>query len=181
MFFRRRGCLLGCSVLFALCVAVGLLGWYVVIPEFADQIKDDLGDNLATEISQEINPLYTRADLQDGQQVRFSFESINQSIANNNSDNPEDTIRITSSGNRVVMRAEIQGQEFEVAFVPRVSADGKLELEPVDDNGWWKSRFMDVLGGGFETGVNEWLEVNGLVLTDVAADGDGLLLTVEGQ
>lgn len=181
MFFRRRGCLLGFSVFFALCVAFGLLGWYVGIPRFTGAIEDGLSDSLATEISRDINPLYSRADLQDGQDVRFSFESINRTLESSNSDNPEDTVRITTSGDRIVMRAEIQGQEFDAAFVPSVSNDGKLALDPVDDDGWWMKQFMNILSGGFEGGINEWLEVNGLILTGVELDGDGIILSVAGE
>lgn len=181
MFFRRRGCLLGCSVLFALCIGIGLLTWYVGIPRLTGVIEDGLSDGLATEIANEINPLYSRAELQEGQSIRFSFDSINQSLQENNSDNPADSTRVTTSGNQVVMRVELGGQEYEVGFIPRVSQEGRLEMESVEEDSWWTRQFMDVLSGGFEGGINGWLERNGLILVNVELDGDGIILTVEGE
>lgn len=179
--FMRRGCLFGCVGWLIACVAIGLLGWFFVIPQITDTLQDGVSDGVSTMIADEINPLYSRSELQQGEDVRFSFSTINTALLVSSQDEAVDSIQITSSGNEIVIAASANGQTFDVSFVPSVSADGQLELEPVDDGGWWQRQFTGILSGGFEKAVNEWLDRNDLQLTDVSLDGDTLVLSVTGK
>lgn len=177
MFFARRGCTFGCGGLLILCVALGFIGWFVVIPGLGDALEDGVSDGIATMIADEILPFHSRNELQAGTDVRFSFATINNEMQRQDQDA---TIRITSSGNEVVIEADYNGQTFDISFLPSVSSNGRLELEPVDDGGWLQSQFTGILSGGFEKAVNEWLDRNDIILTDVTTDGDALVLSVTG-
>lgn len=179
--FMRRGCLFGCVGWLIACVAIGVLGWVFVIPQITDSLKDGVSDGISTMIADEINPMHSRAELQQGAEVRFSFSTINQSLRASDTDETVDAIEITSVGNEIVIRAEVSDQSFDVSFIPGVSADGQLELEPVDDGGWLQRQFTGILSGGFERAVNSWLDTNDLQLTGVTLDGDTLVLSVTGK
>lgn len=179
--FMRRGCLFGCVGWLIACVAIGLLGWFFVVPQISDALEGSVSDGISTMIADEINPLHSRSELQQGADVRLSFSTINQSLQTSNEDETLDSIVITSAGNEIVIRAEFNDQSFDVSFNPSVSSDGQLELDPVDDGGWWQRQFTGILSGGFEKAVNEWLNQYDLQLTDVTTDGDSLILSVTGK
>ena len=179
--FMRRGCLLGCSGWLIACVAIGLLGWFIVIPRISDGLTDGVSDGIATMIVDEVNPLYSRSELQQGADVRFSFSAINAEMQADADDEMFDGIQIISRDNQIVIEARFNDQTFDVAFVPRVTSEGTLELEAVDDGGWWQRQFMGVVSGGFESAINEWLYRQDLRLTDVSLDGDTLVLSVTGK
>lgn len=181
MFFRRRGLLFGCGGVLLVCVVAIAIVWFVAIPRTVDALKDGVGESISTVIAEQVNPLYSRTELQDGAEVRFSFDDINRTLQQSNQDSNVEAVEITTEGDRIVMRAALNGQDFDIAFMPKVTSDGRLSLEPVDEGGWWQQQFMDVLGGGMERAVNEWLEANGLFLTGVDLDVDGLVLNVHGE
>lgn len=179
--FMRRGCLFGCAGWLLACVAAGMLIWFVAIPRFTGAIEQGISEGVATMIAQEIDSRIPRSQLQQGGDVRFSFDTINRSLRNAAADENVESLVITSSGNQLVIRAEIAQQEIELAFVPGVTSDGKLDLEPVGDSGWIQQQTMGVLGGGFESAINEWLNRNDLRLVDVSLEGDTLILNVTGN
>lgn len=179
--FRRRGCLFGCGSILLVCVVAGLIGWFVAIPRLSTAFEDSVRDGLATVIADAVNPLYSRSQLQDGESVRFPFDVINQNLAESNQDAQVDSFEVTTSGNQIVMRAVFNSQEMEIGFVPEITQDGRLNLEPVDEGGWWQQQLMTVLGGGFEASINDWLDLNGLILTDIELEPDAIILIVTGQ
>ena len=179
--FRRRGCLFGCgSFLFLGLVAI-LLIWFVAIPRISDLFEDSVSEGLSTVIAEEIDPLYSRAQLQDGEDVRFSFDTINAQMRDTTQDDQVDKVELFSSGDQVIMRATLNNREWEIAFVPQVTQEGRLQMEPASDGDWFEDRVMDILGGGLETAINEWLQRNGVYLTDVTLEPDAIVLTVAGE
>lgn len=176
----RRGCLTGCLGMLVVCVIVSLLGWFVVIPRVSDAVSDSVANGISTIVSDEIDPQYTRSELQNGAEVEFSFATINRELAVTNEDEAVQDIVITSEGNTIIIRASIETQTYDVEFQPRV-VDGRLELEHIDDGGWLQRQFMGILSGGFEKSINSWLEANGLRLQDVTVSGDSLILFVIGE
>ena len=179
--FRRRGCLFGCGSFVILGIAALLLIWFVAIPRISDAFEDSVSDGLSTVIADEIDPLYSRAQLQDGEDVRFSFESINQHMRDTNQDEQVDKVELVSSGDQMVMRATLNNMDWEIAFIPQVTQDGRLRLEPAQEGDWFEERVMDILGGGLEAAINEWLQRNGVYLTDVTLEPDGIILSVAGE
>lgn len=179
--FMRRGCLLGCGGWLIACAAIALLAWFVAIPRISDAFEESIADGISTIIADEINPLYSRSELQQGADVRFSFGIMNREFESSDDAASVDQFRISSSGNQIIIAVEVSDQTFDVAFVPRVTSDGYLELEPVDDGGWWQRQFMNVLSGGFDSAVNRWLDQNDLRLVGVTLDGDTLVLSVTGK
>lgn len=179
--FMRRGCLLGCGGWLIACVAIALLGWFLVIPRIGDALSDSLADGVSTMIADEINPLYSRTELQQGADVRFSFATINRSLQTTNDDGTVDAFQIRASGNQIVISADFNNQTFDVAFVPRVTESGTLELDLQDDDGWLERQVMGVISGGFEQAINSWLDRNDLRLVGVTLDGDSVILSVTGR
>lgn len=178
---RRRGCLFGCGSFLILCVAAGLLTWFVAIPRISDAIESGLSDEISTFIADEINPLHSRSELQQGTDVTFSFATINRMLAQETTDENIEGMRITSRDESIIFEIALAEQDFEFEFRPGISSDGELMLEPVDEGGWWQRQFMNVTSGGFEKAINQWLESNDLTLTDVSVDGDTIILSVEGK
>lgn len=179
--FMRRGCLFGCVGWLIACSAVGLLAWFVVIPQISGVLEDSVSDGISTMIADEINPMYSRTQLQQGAEVRFSFDTINRTMRSSNDNDAVDTVVITSSGNQLVIRAEFNDQSFEFGFVPDVTGDGQFNLDPVDEGGWWQRQFTGILAGGFESSINTWLDRNDLRLVNTWLEGDTLILSVTGK
>lgn len=178
--FMRKGCLFGCGGWLVACVAIALIGWFVVVPRVTDSFEESIADGMSTIIADEINPFYSRSELQQGADVRFSFSTLNHEFETSQGDTV-DTFRISAQGDELVLAVTVSDQTFDLAFVPRVTSSGELELAPVDDGGWWQRQFMGVLSGGFERAVNDWMDRNDLRLVDVALDGDTLILSVTGK
>lgn len=172
---------MGCGGWLIACVAIGLLAWFVALPRISDAFEDSVADGISTIIADQIDPLYSRSQLQQGADVPFSFRVLNQEFERSSDENSVEAFRITSRGGQLLLEAELSGQKFDVAFVPKVTSDGQLELEPVDDGGWWQRQFMSVLSGGFEGAVNQWLDRNDLRLTGVSLEGETLVLSVTGK
>lgn len=179
--FRRRGCLFGCGSLLLICVVFGLLGWFVALPRLTDALEDSVSDGMSTVIADQIETVYNPAELQNGTQVEFSFATINRELAAETTEGNVQNLEITSSGNQIVLRAESNGQTFEFGFIPTVTNDGRIELEPAEDGGWWERQFVGILSGGFEKSINGFLERNNLVLTGIELDGDTMILDVTGE
>ena len=179
--FMRRGCLFGCGGWLVACVVLALLAWFVAVPRISDSLEDGLADSFSTIIAEEINPLHSRSELQQGAEVRFSFNIINREFQEADDADAIDSFRIRSNGDQIVIALEISDRTFDVAFVPRVTSHGYLELQPVDDGGWWQRQFMNVLSGGFEGAVNRWLDQNDVQLTGVTLEDDALVLSVTGK
>ena len=179
--FRRRGCLFGCGSLLLICVLFSLLGWFVVIPRVSDALQDSVSDGVSTVIADQIETVYNPNELQNGTQVEFSFATINRELATSTEEGDVQNLEITSSGNQLVLRAESNGQTFEFGFIPTVTSDGRIELEPAEEGGWWERQFVSILSGGFEKSINEFLERNNLVLTGIELEGDTMILDVTGD
>lgn len=175
---RRRGCLFGCGSFLLICVLASALGWFVVIPRVSDALESSISDSMATIIAQEVPSL---ASLQQGGEVAFSFASFNQQLQSANANNGMDSISITSSGNQLVLRVETNGQTLEYGFVPTVTSDGMLELEPQGDGSWLQGQIMDVFSNGVEMSFNQWLQESHLHLVGVSLDGDAIILDVAGN
>lgn len=179
--FRRRGCLFGCGSFILLGLLATLLIWFVAIPRISDAFEDGVSDSLATVIADEIDPLYSQSQLQSGEDVRFSFTTLNQQMRDSNQDDQVDKVEILSSGDQIVMLAVMNNREWEIALIPEVTQDGRLQLNPAADGSWIEDRVMDILGGGLEAAINEWLQRNGLVLTGLTLEPNGIVLSVTGE
>lgn len=179
--FRRRGCLFGCGGWLIACVALGFIGWFIVVPRISDSLSDSIADGVATMIAQDINPLHSPTELQQGADVRFPFGTMNRSLQNENQDGSVDSFLISAEGRHISIELEVADNVFDISFEPRVTSEGRFELHAVDDGGWVQRQFMGVLGDGFEKGINSWLDRNDLRLVDITMDGDGIILSVTGK
>lgn len=180
--FRRRGCLFGCGGLLMVCVIVSGIGWFFGIPRAVDALRDEVADGVSTIVADNVHSLYSRSELQQGQDVRLSFNALNVELqdASDDADNL-DSLKIVGRGYDIVMSASVSGQSYDIAFTPSIGTNGHLNLIKVDEGGWWQQQTMKVLGGGFEKSINTWLDENGLVLTDVTVESDAIILTVTGR
>lgn len=180
--FRRRGCMFGCGGFLLLCVIGSLLGWFVVVPKTVDTLQEGVSDAVSTFVADSVSPGYSREELQRGADVPIEFSAINAELASTiQSDSNLDSVEILSRDGHIVMSAKLSGQDYEMKFMPYVTEDGRLHLEPFNGDGWWQEKTSKVLGGGFERSINLWLEENGLVLTGVKADSDVIVLSVIGD
>ncbi|MCA9834648.1 MAG: hypothetical protein KC435_11925 [Thermomicrobiales bacterium] len=180
--FRRRGCLFGCGSILLICVALGLVGWFVGVPRVVDTLQESVGDTISTYVAEEISSGYSRAQLQQGADVPFYFAAINNDLSGAEAGNDGfEELAIRGRGNEIVMEATFTSGSYEIAFVPSITSDGRLELTPTTDGNWFEDKVMDVLGGGFEQSINTWLEENGLVLTDIRVGEDAVILSVTGE
>lgn len=176
--FRRRGCLFGCGGFLLICVLAFAFGWFVFIPRVSDALESSISESMATTVTLEVP---SAEKLQQGGEVEFSFASFNEQLQSASTDTGVDSILITSSGDQMVLRVETNGQTLEYGFVPTVTSDGKLELEPHGDGSWLQEQIMGVFSSGVETAFNTWLEENNLRLVGVTLDGDSITLEVTGN
>lgn len=180
MFMRRRGCALGCGGLLLVCVLLSAATWFVGVPRLRDAAQDGLSQVLSTEIAQEIDTKYSQADLREGQTISVPINTWDQALNDANQEG-QGTFGVLTEGEHIVLTWNYQDQSWQLRFEPGVTADGRLNLEPQGDHNWIEGQVTTVLSGGFERAFNDWLDRNGLELTDVAVSGDSLELTVEGN
>jgi hypothetical protein len=185
MFLRRRGCLFGCGSFLLICVVVSLAGWFVGIPRLSNALEEGLGESISTAIVEDLTGNFSQNELQSGADVRISFDTINTSLMEpgQTTDNLEQVERfeITSRGDELVLTGWFNGDSYEMVAIPEVTPDGRLNLKTVSDGGWLQGKILDVLAGGMERAVNDWLGLNGLVLTGVELEEDGIILMVHGE
>jgi hypothetical protein len=179
--FMRRGCMFGCFGWIIACLALGLLGWFLVLPQISGALEDGVSEGISTMIADEVDPRFSHAQLQQGADVPFTFSTINRAMQSSNDGGTVDNVNITSAGNRLLIRAEVADQTFEFAFIPGVTNDGRLSLDPVDGGGWFQRQILGILSGGFEGAINQWLDRNDLRLVDVILDGETIVLSVSGR
>ncbi len=185
MFLPRRGCLFGCGSFLLICVVLSLAGWFVGIPRLSDALEEGLGDSISTAIAVDLSGGFSQSQLQSGADVRISFDTINTNLmepgqTTNNLEQVE-RFEITSRGDELVLTGWFNGDSYEMVAVPEVTSDGRLNLRTVNEGGWLEGKILDVLAGGMERAVNDWLGVNGLVLAGVELEEDGMILTVHGD
>jgi len=185
MFLRRRGCLFGCGGFLLFCVAISLIGWFIGIPRVTDALEEGLGESISTAIADDLSGNFSLNQLRSGADVRISFDTINQNLMEpgRTTDNLEQVERfeVSGRGDELVLSAWFNGQSYEMVVVPEVTQDGRLNLRTVNDGGWLQGKILEVLAGGMERAVNDWLEVNGLVLTGVELEQNGMILYVQGE
>lgn len=178
MFWKRRGCLIGCGGFLLFCVVVSLFTAFVLFPRAKVGLEKEISNSLATEIATQVDSQYSQEELQRGASISVPLSTWSDEI--NNNPESDGTISLFMRGEQVVIRWELQQQSIELRFDPKATADGRLSLESSDGLGWFERQFSDVLGGGFEKAFNEWLDRNNLILVGVESDGENLLLKVKG-
>jgi hypothetical protein len=166
-------------------VVISLAGWFVGIPRLSNALEEGVGESISTAISNDLTGGFSQSELRDGADVRISFDTINNSLMEpgQTTDNLEQVERfeVTGRGDELVLTGWFNGDSYEMVVVPEVSSDGRLNLRTVNDGGWLQGKILDVLAGGMERAVNDWLEFNGLFLTGVELEEDGMILTVHGE
>lgn len=178
MFFGRRGCTFGCGGLLLLCVALGLVSWFVILPRFSDELENELSRGISTAIAVDLSGNYSGEELRAGQTVEIPLARLNSELESNDDST---TFGFIDRNGRLILTMEYQGSTWELEFQPEVTDNGQLNLEPLTDGNWLENTVSDVLSGGFEKSINTWLDENNLVLTDVRLENGQVQLTVRGR
>lgn len=180
----KKAFTLGCGGILVFCVAMCLIIWLIQLPRLTADFEDKVANGVATLIAEDIDPHYSPEELQRGQDVRISFRALNGYMLDS-VDHQNVFIEFTSTSEIVwISGAGIEDNfdfNVEMVVVPEATEDGRLRLRPADGQGWFGERLLTVIGVGLETTINDWLDRNNLILTDVTLAPGTMILSVEGE
>ena len=177
---RRRGCLFGISGSFILLlVCCGLL-YFVGLPEFQNRLRDELGNELSTQVANQFEgQLPSGVGLEPGE-YRIGLDTLEQRITSGLGQGTVDDFSITATGGELVITLGSGGQSLEYRGTPTVNSSGELEINDMSSNGGVAYYILppDKLAGAVELGVNNYLATEGLYLQGVQVDGDAMILQI---
>lgn len=162
--------LLGCGTLglLALCVLGCVLFVVVALPNIRDEIHDDIGNAVSTQVA-EIIPADSFGEVSAGRYAISASElqaNIEQAIGGNAADIENVIVRVTSSV--VELGFTAQGQEVVYSGVP-VLEDGRVSFRNMDSNERVFEYLLppDQLGDALADGINRYLAANGLLVNEI--------------
>lgn len=177
---RRRGCLFSFTTIIGLLVLCCVLAWFVGLPRLQNQIRDDLANELTTQVANQLQAqLPAGVDLKPGR-YSLSLASLEDEVSGQMSDQTIDAFRIYGEGRELVLSVGSGGQTFEYRGVPGVSANGDLVMDDMRSTNNFVGSVLppDKLGDAVENAVNRYIGAQGLRLSDVRIEGDQLVFEI---
>jgi hypothetical protein len=174
----RRGCFIAVIGVLGLCLVACGFGYFVGLPRFQDNARDEIRDAISTEVAQQIPSTggtaepgtYTlnESELQEGLAENLDVQNVDNLL-----------VQITPTGLAFVIDTD-SGTDVTYSGFP-VAANGRLEMTNMESSeGFLDFLFpADELGKAIEDAVNTYLAQNNLQLDAVElADGELTLVTV---
>ena len=162
------------GVLLALCILCVGLGYFVAIPRVKDGVEDGVDQAVATYVVPQIAGIGATPEAGT---YTLNEEDINSRIQSDNADLQDLRFVITPAG--LELRFGEQGQD--VAYTAQVSAvDGKIEIQGANLDGipTWIIP-SGAISNGLESGINDYLEENNLVVSSVTMQEGSMTLVLE--
>ncbi len=173
----RRFTFIVAGILGVCLLCCGLV-WFVAIPRARDTVEDGLREAVGTEVAVRVAPLGT---VEPGEYVITEADLLrqfNETVGSNNAAEVQDlALDITPDQIRVGFTTG----EQDAAYTGQLAAvDGRLEVQNMETS----SGFLDflfpasIVENGIENGVNNFLEANNLILTDLTMEEGQIRLQV---
>lgn len=177
---RRRGCLIGVGGVFLSLVLCCGLGYFVLLPWLHDAVETEVTTLLSTEVADVIDrQVPDGADVSAGE-YRVSLSSIHERVTGGTDNLQVEGFILRGEGQDIVLGFEVTDASAEYRFTPEVTSDGRLQLTNMRGEGGIVQQMLapEALGGAIENSVNNYLDARGLVIQDVAVEGDELVLVL---
>ena len=162
------------GVLLGLCILCVGLGYFVAIPRIEDSVEDGVDQAVATYVVPQIAGIGATPEAGT---YTLNEDDINSRIQSDNADLQDLRFIITPAG--LELRFGEQGQD--VAYTAQVSAvDGKIEIQGANLDGipTWIIP-SGAISNGLESGINDYLEENNLVVSSVTMQEGSMTLVLE--
>lgn len=175
---RRRGCLIGVGGVFMSLVVCCALGYFVLLPRLHQQVEDEVGRVLSTQVARTIDEQVPNAASVSAGEYRIPLRDVQREIAGGSENLQVEGVTVTAEGQDLVVGFAVADASTEYRFTPEVSPEGYLEMTDMRGDGGIVERLLapEALGNAIETSVNSYLQANGLYLQDVSLTGDELVL-----
>jgi hypothetical protein len=173
----RRGCVIFVLGSLVLCLLACGAGYFIGLPRLQDGLSDEISDVISTQVAEQIPAVngsaqpgeytFNEAVLQDAFARNVDTESVDDFL-----------IRITPENLEFVIGIE-GGEDIAYSGVP-VAINGQLEMTNMETNEGFFDRIYpaDKLGDAIEEAVNDYLDANGLQVSDVQlVDGEMTIVT----
>lgn len=177
---RRRGCLIGIGgILLSIVLCCGL-GYFVALPRFHEAVEREVTTVLSTEVSQVMDQQIPDAGNASAGTYRMSLDELQQRITSGTDNLQVEGLVLRGEGEDIVLGFAVTDASAEYRFTPVATSGGELELTNMRGDGGIVEQVLapEALGSAIENSVNSYLDANGLVLQDVAIEGDELVLVL---
>lgn len=157
-----------------------VLGYFVALPRFHDAVEQEVTTLLSTEVAGSIDAQVPDGANVDAGEYRISFSDIQNRINSGTENLQVEGLVLRGEGEEIVVGFSVTDASAEYFFTPTVTQDGRLELANMRGDGGIVEQLLapEALGGAIENSVNTYLDAQGLVLQDVAVEGNELVLVL---
>jgi hypothetical protein len=167
------------GVILGLLLLCCVLAWFVGVPRLRDQMADDLGNVLSTEVADQLTA-GTGGGLEPGTYT-LSVAEMRQELEQNVDTSGTEDFDISVDSQGMAISFTSGNQEFGYTGMP-VARDGRLVMDNMevtnDFLGWVMP--ADRLGEAIEDGINAYFVEQGLRIDAVELGQDELVFTVSG-
>lgn len=177
---RRRGCLFGVGGVFLALVLCGVLGYFVALPRFHDQIEEELTRVLSTAVADAFDREAGSIGSVGPGEYRISLSDLEREVTGGSDNLQVEGLTLRGEGSDIVVTFSVPDARSEFRFTPQVSSEGYLEMGNVRGEGGIVERLLapESIGSAVENSVNSYLQASGLYLQDVAVGGDVLVFSL---
>ncbi len=162
------------GVLLVLCIGCVAVGYFVAIPRVKNSVEEGVDQAVSTYVVPQIANI---SGTPEAGIYTLTDEEINSRIQSGNADLSDLRFVITPAG--LELRFGEQGQD--VAYTAQVSAvDGKIEIQGANLDGvpsWIIP--TGAISNGFESGINDYLAANDLIVSSVTLQDGSMTLMLE--
>lgn len=179
---RRRGCLVGVGGVLVALILCCALGYFVALPRLHQQVEDEVGRVLSTEVARRIDEQAPNVGNVAAGEYRISLSDVEREISSGSENLRVEGMNLRADGDDLVVRFAISDASSEFRFTPQVTPEGYLRMADAGGDGGFLEQLLgpESLGNAIEASVNDYLQANGLYLQDVTlADNDLVLVLGE--
>jgi hypothetical protein len=175
---RTRGCLIGIGGIVTSLVLCCALGYFVALPRFHQQIENELGRILSTEVAQRIDAQVPGSVNVPPGEYRISLEDLQRGVSSGSDNLQVEGLVLRAEGQDIVLGFAVSEASTSFRLTPAVSSEGYLQITNLRGDGGIVERILapESIGNAVETSVNNYLQANGLFLQDVFLSGNDLVL-----
>lgn len=174
---RRRGCMTTLLIFVLLIIICCGAVWFVGIPRLRDQVSNELGDGLSTQVANQLG----NTALQPGTQT-LSVSQLQEQLRANIDTQSMNNLHLSVEGSSLNLSFDSSNQSISYSGTPTAS-NGKLKMENMKVDNDVLGFFMpaDKLGDAIERGVNSYFEAQNLRIDSIQVGNDEITFTTSPQ
>lgn len=169
---RRRGCLIAGGGTLGLILVCCLVMWFVAIPNIQSSFGDLIGDELATQVAEQVGV----EDIEPGT-YSISVSALEEELEQTLGENQFDSVNLSVTEQQITLSMVVEGQSID--YSGNVTAqDGELVIEDMEaSEGVFEFVLPgDTMGGAIEDGVNSYFAERNLEIASVELGDDEIVV-----